>query len=293
MDELQQGFKIVIRKPNGLEEEISAHCEKVLLGSGAHCEVRLPVEQAAVEHVELTISNGRIYARARSFEPAPTIGGSPFVQGFIEPGVEIGIGQLRIIPALAEQVGPTKAEQARASSSHARLIGMGVVGVLLILVAGQAARKGNGGVGAGGTAPPLWSATAAVCPQSAPAQALAFAEERRRTAEGKRERRPFHVQDGVAAVPLFDVAAACYGVGGDAGLQAASAQAASELRTKVNEDYHAHQVRLEHALNVKDMATARHEVTALRSFTDGLTGPYISWLSDLERALKPAVKGAA
>jgi hypothetical protein len=293
MDELHQSFTIVIRKPNGLEEAISAHCEKVLLGSGAHCEVRLPVEQSAVEHVELTIANGRIHARARSFDPAPTIGGSPFVQGFIEPGVELGIGQLRILPSLTEQLGPTVAQKARSSSSHVRMIGGTVVGIVLVLVAGQAAQRARAGAGPRVAAPPLWPAAPAVCPQSIPAQALALAEERMRTAEGKRERRPFHVQDGVAAVPLFEVASACYAVGGDPGMQAAAARAETELRTKVNEDYHTHQVRLEHALNVKDMATARHEVTALRSFTDGLSGPYVMSLSDLERALRPAVKGAA
>lgn len=101
------------------------------------------------------------------------------------------------------------------------------------------------------------------------------------------------MQDGVAAVPLFLLASACYVVGGNSETAAATSRAASELRTKVNEDYHAHQVRLEHALNVKDMATARHEITALRSFTDGLTGPYVTWLSDLERALRPVAKGAA
>jgi hypothetical protein len=292
MDELQQGFKIVIRKPNGLEEELSAHCDRVLIGSGAHCEVRLPVEQSAVEHVELTIASGRVYARARSFEPPPTISGSPFVQGFIEPGVEIGIGRLRIIASLAEAAGPTKAEKARSNSTQVRMMAMAGA-ALLLLLATQAAQKGHAGLAPGGVAPPLWGAAPAACPQSAPAQALALAEERRRIAEGKRERRPFHVQDGVAAVPLFQLASACYAVGGDSAMAAATSQAASELRTKVNEDYHAHQVRLEHALNVKDMATARHEITALRSFTDGLTGPYVTWLSDLERALRPAGKGAA
>jgi hypothetical protein len=292
MNDLQQGFKIVIRKPNGLEEELSAQCEKVVIGSGAHCEVRLPVELAAVEHVELTITNGRIYARARSFEPAPTIGGSPFVQGFVEQGVEIGIGPLRIIASLAEGMGPTTAQKAASESKNVRTVVMIAIALLLLVVAGQATKR-NGVPTPPGVAPPLWATAPAVCPQSSPPQAFAFAEERRRIAEGKRERRPFHVQDGVAAVTIFELASACYTVAGAAAQAAAASQTASELRIKVNEDYHAHQVRLEHALNVKDTVTARLEVSALRSFTDGLAGPYVSWLSDLERALRPVTKAKA
>jgi hypothetical protein len=294
MDTMPLAFTIVVRKPTGFEESITAHCERVLIGSGAHCEVRLPVEHAAVEHVELTIVNGRVYARARAFDPAPTLGGSPLVQGFVEPGAEIGLGALRLTASLSDDLGPKKAEKAAARSGSARMIGMAAVGLVLAIVAAQAARKANDGVARAGNAPPLWSATAATCPQSAPTQALALADERRRTAEGKRERRPFHVQDGVAAVAIFQTASACYGVGGDAAQASSTAQAATELRGKVDEDYHAHQVRLEHALEVKDMPTARHEVAALRALTEGLSGPYVGWLSDLERALRPATgKGAA
>jgi hypothetical protein len=290
MDDVQQGIKIVVRKPNGTEEELTAHCEKVLIGSGAHCEVRLPVEYASVEHVEVSISNGRIYARARSFEPAPTMGGSPFVQSFIEPGVEIGVGPLRIIATLAEQVGASPAQKAQKTSSNARLIAMAAIGVLVLVLA-SAAKSGGGGVAPGGAAPALWGTAPTVCPQTSPAQAGVLAEEKRRVAEGKRERRPFHVQDGVAAVPLFELASACYAVGGNDAMAAATRQAGTELRTKVLEDYHAHQVRLEHALGVKDTSTARHEIHALKAFTEGLSGSYVTWLANLDRSLKPT-KGA-
>ncbi len=73
-------------------------------------------------------------------------------------------------------------------------------------------------------------------------------------------------------------------------MAASNAQAALDLREKVGEDYHAHQMRLEHALSVKDGATVWHEVTALREMTDGLTGPYITWLGDLDRAMRSEAK---
>jgi hypothetical protein len=105
-------------------------------------------------------------------------------------------------------------------------------------------------------------------------------------AEAKRERRPFHVQDGVAAVPLFETASACFRAAGQAAAAGDLASAASTLRTKVNEDYRAHQVRLEHALTVNDLATAQKEVQVLRAFTEGKVGPYVVWLSNLDRKLQ-------
>jgi hypothetical protein len=40
-----------ISYPNGRREELTVDSESALIGSGAHCEVRLPAEHAAVEHL--------------------------------------------------------------------------------------------------------------------------------------------------------------------------------------------------------------------------------------------------
>jgi hypothetical protein len=282
-------FKIVIRKPGGGEDSLQAQCEKILIGSGAHCEVRLPIEASAVEHVELTISNGRVYARARAFDPPPMLGGSPLVQGFVDPGVELEIGSLRILASVAEGVGPAAVAAAAKKRSSALRVAIGVAGVLLLMVLGQRVRSGSH-AGAGAAAPALWGPALTVCPQRAPQQAQALAEEKLHIAQGKRERRPFHVEDGVAAVPLFELASACFATAGDAAMASSSQQAASDLRARVNEDYHAHQVRLGHALNVSDRLTVLHEATALRAMTDGLAGPYVGWLADLQRAARPQPK---
>jgi len=120
-------------------------------------------------------------------------------------------------------------------------------------------------------------------------QALALALEKKVVAEGKRERRPFHVQDGVAAVPLFETVSACFRVANDATSAQNASSAAAQLRAKIDEDYRAHQVRLEHALNVNDLATAQKEVSVLRAFTEGKSGPYVQWLSNLDRKLQQKV----
>jgi hypothetical protein len=292
MDPNPNGFKIVVRRPTGGEDSLVVQCDRLVIGSGAHCEVRLPADACAVEHVELTLDAGRVYARARAFEPPPTIGGSPFVQGFVDPGVEIGIGALRILAGPAEGGGPAAAgDAAKKKGSTLRLAMLGGVGVLLLALLNQQV-EGAAKAASPAVAPPLWGAPVAACPQAAPAQAQALAEEKMHVAQGKRERRPFHVQDGVAAVPLFELASACFEAAGDAPMAAAARQAATDLRARVNEDYHAHQVRLEHALNVKDTPTVLHEATALRAMTDGIAGPYVGWLADVQRAARPQPKPA-
>jgi hypothetical protein len=283
-EQMTEGFEIAMRGPNGRAAQLTVPFNRVVIGSGAHCEVQLPVEHAAVEHVELTIVNGRVYARARVFDPSPTIGGSPFVQAFVEPGVPIGVGPFRIVATPTVVAG--RGGGAAQTSALRGAVRLAMVGVAVFLLAAALLKRGGGGATATVEAPALWGAPATSCPQTGAAQALALALERRTVAEGKRERRPFHVQDGVAAVGLFETASACYAAGGDGDQSQESARAAKELRSRVQEDYHAHQVRLEHALLVNDSLTAQHEVKVLRAFTATSSGPYVVWLSNLDRRLQ-------
>jgi len=283
--EMSEGFEISVRGPEGRTEKLSVHCNRLVIGSGAHCEVRLPVGRAAVEHVELTVANGRVRARACAFDPAPTIGGSPFVEAFVEPGMAVGVGPFQIVALPRARAGAS--DESKAKFGVRKPLGVAVVFAALALLGVSVAARGS--ADAAGTpieAPPLWGAPVASCPQAAASQALALAHERQTLAEGKRERRPFQVRDGVVAVPLFETASACYAAGGDPALATAASQAATDLRSKVQGDYHAHQVRLEHALFVHDLPTATREVKVLRAFTDGIGGPYTAWLSDLDRRLQ-------
>src|SRR5262249_15870500 len=103
--------------------------------------------------------------------------------------------------------------------------------------------------------PPLWANTAVSCPQTAPDLARNVALDKKLVAEGKRERGPFHVQDAIAAVPLFETASACFRASGDQELSKEMGASAVKLRTQLIDDYRAHQMRLEHSLNVGDART--------------------------------------
>jgi hypothetical protein len=58
-----------IRHADGRAESLLLDADRVLIGSGAHCEIRLPLDQAAVEHVLIEAPGGIVRAQARAFEP--------------------------------------------------------------------------------------------------------------------------------------------------------------------------------------------------------------------------------
>jgi hypothetical protein len=133
--------------------------------------------------------------------------------------------------------------------------------------------------------PKLWDQSSASCEKS-PVEALAFAREKRTVADAKRERRMFHVKDGVDAVPLYETTAACYDKASDKTDGDAMREMANALRTELDGDYRTHRMRLQHAMQVNDFETARREVRTLIEMTEGKEGPYVTYLHVVERDLK-------
>ncbi|HEY6458646.1 MAG TPA: FHA domain-containing protein [Polyangiaceae bacterium] len=286
-EEALQGLQIAIRYPDGRTEQLVVDANSVLVGSGAHCEVRLPAEHAAIEHATLSLVGGGVHAQAQSFTPHPTINGVGFVQTPVLPESVIGIGGIQMwirsveLGDRQQGVIRKKAQKTSPITYVAAAIGFPLAIYML-----AAAPSDDSTQTVQGTPPALWGEPVNVCPQQGRDAALAVGLDKFSVAVGKRERRPFHVEDGVAAVPLFETAGACFRVAGRGPAAAESSKAAAELRTKINEDYRAHQVRLEHALMVSDWTTAQQEVSVLRAFTAGKPGQYVVWLSNLDRRLQ-------
>jgi hypothetical protein len=133
--------------------------------------------------------------------------------------------------------------------------------------------------------PKLWEQSAPVCEKSSN-EAIAFANEKRMVADGKRERRMFHVKDGVDAVPLYETASACYEKANDKADAITVTDIANSLRRELDDDYRTHRMRLQHAMLVSDFETARREVRTLIDMTEGKEGPYVTYLHVVERDLK-------
>ena len=281
-----QGLKFRIQHVDGRLEEVSIEGDRALIGSGGHCDIRLPVDQAAVENISVQAVSSGLVAEARSFQPAPTINESPFTRTQVMRDSVLGIGQTRIwveAAELGQAQNVAKKKQEKTSPFTLILAAVAVPVSLYILLSGN-------GTSATQTkkvkAPPLWSNQPVTCPQSSPEQALALARDRASLADAKRERRPFHVQDGVKAVPLYEEAAACFKVANKPKTAAAYANVAKKLKADVAEDYRTHRVRLEHAISIKDWQTAQEEVGVLLAFTDGQQNAYVTYLSNMNRQLK-------
>lgn len=280
-------LRFQIRYPTGQVEQINIEHERALIGSGAHCDIRLPLDQAAVEHVLVEVgAGGNVFARALSFEPPPTMNNIPFTQAPLPAETLLGVGMVQIYAVAADIAGDAPGTQhAKKGSSP-----ITIIAVLLMLPAAFYLFFVDPPPEAVATKPPkepdLWGAPVAACPQPSGEQALALAREKRAVADAKRERRPFHVQDGVAAVPLYELSAVCFRAGGDVESSNQAYAAANALRRELSDDYRTQRVRLEHAISVQDQHTAQREVKILLAFTEGKQGDYVTWLSNLDRRLK-------
>lgn len=280
-----KALKFLVRYPDGRAEEFTIDAERVLIGSGAHCEIRLPVDQAAMEHVSVSMGPASALVEARAFEPPPTINGSPFQRAQLLPDAVLGINQVQMTVSVIEvatKEGLVQRKQEKTSPATYVLAAIAIPLSLYVILSDSGS---SGPEPAPTETPALWGDPITACPQSGN-QALALANDQRVLGVARRERRPFHVQDGVKAVPAFETAAACYEAAGKQRDARETSEAAKSLREDVDEDYRTHRVRLEHALSVSDWPTVQIEVRVLMAFLEGQQGEYVTWLSNLDRKLQ-------
>src|SRR5262245_56950546 len=91
------GLRFQIRYPDGRTEQLLVDSERAMLGSGAHCEIRLPPEHAGVEHVLVTKAGEVIQARAMTLNPSPTINGVSFTEAPLFADAVLAVGAVQII----------------------------------------------------------------------------------------------------------------------------------------------------------------------------------------------------
>jgi hypothetical protein len=279
-------LQIGVRYPDGTRQQLSVDAATALIGSGSHCEIRLPAEDAAVEQLRLTLDAAGIFGQVRNLERPVTLNGVPFVEGRLLPDSLLMIGRIELSVSIVETVvarGQTKKKDASSSAIYA----LGVVGFPLgfYLVFSQSGVKDA--LPSEVQPPALFaSASAQRCPEPERDAALASAGEELRRAETARERAPFSGQDAVGAVAAFQRAAACFSVA-DATTQAVAAtHQADALKLDVETEFHVHRVRLERALATKSYEEARTEVRLLLAYTGRRSDAYSGWLLSLDRQIE-------
>jgi hypothetical protein len=279
-----RGLRFQIRHPHGAVDGIDVEADRAVLGSGAHCEIRLAVDQAKIEHVRVELGPNGVYATAIAFDPPPTINGVSFTQGPIPPESILGIGQTQILVQPVEIGGPAKGPSTKGTSPLTVVALLVILAGIWLMFFNEEAPEES--LLTNLEPPALWPAErTSTCAQNGP-QALSLAREQFNLASNKRERRPFYVQDGVASVPHFDKASACYRVGGDGGRAKYCESVSAYMRADLERDYKKQRVKLEYHVRSEDWTGARRDIRALLAFTEGQNNDYRQWLQQTDRKLQ-------
>jgi hypothetical protein len=285
MKEASPGLRFRVEQPGQEVEELLVESGRALVGSGAHCEVRLAHSSAAREHADVVLDGHAVRIRALSKEPAITLGSEPLTEADWRPGEALHIGGAVLWVEVVEGA-PTR-KGAPPLAALALVPFFGLIALLLHLTSGALAQRASLP-----KPPALFDPSSADCPTKDPTAALSFGQERLRVALAKRERSPFWPKDGVQAVTLFRVAHACLRQAGHEWAEPA-AEMADRLRAKLEEDYHARSVRLGHAYNTGNILAMGRELPALLSMLEHRSGPYVDWVVALGRYTEEESKALA
>ncbi|HEY0465834.1 MAG TPA: FHA domain-containing protein [Polyangiaceae bacterium] len=285
-------LEVSLRYPDGTRQQLTVDAATALIGSGSHCEIRLPSEDAAVEQLRISLDAAGIFGQVRSLERGVRLNGAPFVEGRLLPGNLLTIGRVELTVSAIETVvarGHTKERRNSGKSASYAVLALALpLGFYLLL----SQRDSGDALPSEVKPPPLFAeASSTRCPETEHSAALAVATEERRRAETARERAPFSGQDAVNAVLAFRRSAACF-VLADSGARAeGSRREADALERDVETEFHVHRVRLERALSTKSYEDARTEVRVLLSYIGRHGGAYKSWLLSLDRRIQLKFSG--
>lgn len=272
-----------VLRPGAPPVRLDLEAAEVRLGSGRHCDIRLPSEEAYGEDVVVRRSPSGLIAQALHPRPEVTLDGAVLTHGAIRCGASLAVGSTRVRFRLT---GGPPARTKRPTWSDLPLLGA----ALAVVLAAAALMLGRAPVEP--SIPPelplLWDAPTSACGERG-ADALERARELLAMAESKRERRPFRVADGVAAVPLYDGAAACFDAGGDGSSAQLAREGSRRMRGDAERALRTHRLRLERALRLGDLALARRETRVLLDLCAGRDGPFVEHLRTLDHTLRQQV----
>lgn len=275
-------IRFEVRHPDGRRERLVVQASRATVGAGAHCDVRLAVDQAAAEHVVVELVADGVRFQGVASAPPATLDGAPLGVRVVPQWGLLKIGDTQVHAARA----PREAAAKSGTSRSTMLVRVAcVLAVPAVLALFMMSKKGT----ADETAlelPDLFSSNDVACPRTEAAEARVLGDDQRTLAEAARERSPFAPREAIVAVKAFATAAACYRLAND-GAAASDAEAASnELREATLLEFRARRLRLEHSLAVNDTELAGGDVAVLSQLTEGQQGSFVAWLGGVERQLK-------
>ncbi|MET0385158.1 MAG: FHA domain-containing protein [Polyangiales bacterium] len=285
---LQRVAVIVHRKKRSEHFELRAGVLRI--GSAAHCDVRLLPDEAGPEQLLIEATERGVVLCNLSRDQPVLLDGRPLVAAaLLEATVRVELGPLTLsIQPLGPEVPGADAGQSLFKRVRQAAL---VIGVAVAYYAVLHEEPKSTAFDYSVPTPQLFEAQAGTACRyrDEPGRARAFAEEQLAAAEGKRERSPYDIREGVQAVPLYDAATACLSAIGDQAAAHESHAARQQLARRLQEDLRAHQVRLEWALERRRFAAAVPEVRAMRELLDGRRDPHAQWIAAVSRELRAVV----
>jgi len=275
-----------IRYEDGRREAATVEGERALVGSASYCDVRLPMGEAADEHVLVELVGAAVYVRGLAEGALTTLDGAPVTTALLADGSVLGIGRVRVGVKTLTEEDATPRLTAKRSGNAPQLVALAVITLLALGFVVFGLQQDAAIAPAPERAPELFAGAPPACPKDVSSGALAFAEEQADMAVTTHERMPFAPHEGVVAVGLYETAAACFRSAGARERAADAQQAAESLKGELSDDFRARRLRLSHVLALEDYELAKVDVAALRAMTTGKQGPYVEWLKKVDRQLE-------
>lgn len=260
--------------------------DRALIGSGAHCDLRLAPDEAAVEQLLIeAIGGDEVYARARAMHPVCLLNGAPFLEGRLSPASVLELGAIALrVQRVERKDSARKPQRQRQSATSPTIQALGLIAVALGLWhVLQPKQKGGGALASEVGPPPVAALAPEPCPVTRQTGALALARQTMSEAESKRERAPFYPGDAALAAPLFAQAAACFELAGDRDAAQQAHEAARALAQHVADAIHVGHVRLERFLVDQQFADARAQADLLADLLSDKHSDYSVWLAGVQR----------
>lgn len=268
----------------GKVEVLEVQADRALVGSGAHCDVRLAPDEAALEQLAVETRDDEIFVKVRSFDPPCLLNGAPFLETRLSPDALIELGQVALSVRLIAATQGKRPTSKRGSETHPALQALGLVGLALgFYMVLDRPPELESALETSASPPRQLVEAHTDCPHSDVAAARSLAEESLRDADNKRERSPFYPRDGLAAVPLYQRAAACFARAEEAGLAREAQAAAARLRARLGDELHVRHVRIERLISQQKYDVLKHEVLLAAELVQDKSHPYAAWLSALAR----------
>ncbi len=275
-------IRFEVRHPDGRRERLVVQASRATVGAGAHCDVRLAVDQAAAEHVVVELVADGVRFQGVASAPPAALDGVPLGVRVVPQWGLLKIGDTQIHAARAPRDVAAKPGTARSTMLVRVACVLAVPAVLALFLMSKRRTFDVEEL----ELPNLFSTSDVACPRTESAEARVLGADQRTFADAARERSPFSPREAVEAVNAYTVAAACYRLAHDEAAATEAEAASKDLREATVLELRARRLRLEHSLAVKDFELASNDVDALTRLTEGQQGPFVAWLGGVERQIK-------